>query len=188
MGHPAMLREMKQIISTSNIYGYSLGVLMEDYRQVLSEPDGAIVLYPDPYIGSYHQLIGIVLDELSEWPHFEVIAFLYDEHSKAHLLQASWPSFKEKNPRWGKHAGTLAPLDDKVHIPIQVADVLAYTTTQVYKQGFNDRDAGKKLLKNWLGRHMIRAVYMDARYLRTLVRANLEMMKAHRARYDKKAR
>ncbi len=57
----ALLAELKQIVSTSDIYAYSLAVLMEDYRQVLSEPDGALVLDPDPYIGSHYQLISLVL-------------------------------------------------------------------------------------------------------------------------------
>ena len=128
----ALLNDLKQIVATSDIYAFSTAILMEDYRQVLSEPDGAIVLNPDPYVYGHYQFIGTVLDQFLKFERFEVCAFLYDESSKAALMQAGWEGYKKENPNWAKHAGTLAPLDDKVNIPIQVADLLAYTTTKVY--------------------------------------------------------
>src|ERR1039458_7706210 len=39
----AVLCDLKQIVATSNIYAYSLGVLMDDYHLVAAEPDGQIV-------------------------------------------------------------------------------------------------------------------------------------------------
>src|ERR1700691_3947900 len=79
----ALLADLKQIIATSNIFAVCLAVLMEDYRLVASEPDGSIVLNPDPYVYAHYQLIGLVLDEFMKHSSFEVCAFLYDESSKA---------------------------------------------------------------------------------------------------------
>jgi hypothetical protein len=181
----ALLADLKQIATTSDIYAYCAAILMEDYRQVLSEPDGAIVLNPDPYVYSHYQLIGLVLADFLKSERFEVCAFLYDESSKAVLMQSGWEGFKKANPNWGKHAGTLAPLDDKIHIPIQVADLLAYTTTKVYASVPVDeaKVRGEQLLKSWLKAHLIRVVYADAEYLRAVVAANLERVKAHKAKY-----
>jgi hypothetical protein len=176
----AMLAELKQIIATSNIFGYSLAVLMDDYRQVLSEPDGPLVLDPDPYLGSHYQLIGFVLKDLQVFPGVEVCAFLYDEHSKAHLLQQGWQYFKQANPNYAKHAGTLAPLDDKQHIPIQVADLLAHTTTRLYDRRPVDLVAAYDKLRTWLGVNLTFAAYCNAKYLRELVAANAPRIKAQR--------
>lgn len=181
----ALLADLKQIIATSDVYAFSAAVLMADYRQVLSEPDGAIVLNPDPYIYGHYQLIGSVLDECLKFDRYEVCAFLYDESSKASLMQSGWEGFKKENPNWGKHAGTLAPLDDKFSSSIQMADLLAYTTTKMYASASVEeaKKRGEILLKSWLKKHLIKVVYADAEYLRAIVAANLERVKAHKLKY-----
>jgi len=179
----ALLVELKQIAATSDIYGYSLAILMEDYREVGDEPDGAIVLNPDPFVYGHYQFAGIVLGDVMKIPGMEVCAFLYDETSKAGLMQAGWEGYKKQNPNWGRHAATLAPLDDKTNIPIQVADLLAYTTTKMYASAPIDeaKERGEKYLKSWLKDHLMRVVYCDARYLREVVAANIEQVKAFKA-------
>lgn len=181
----ALLEDLRQIAATSDIYAFSTAVLMEDYRRVLNEPDGAIVLNPDPFIYGHYQFIGLVLDEFLKFDRFEICAFLYDECSKAALMQAGWEGYKKENPNWARHAGTLAPLDDKVHIPIQVADLLAYTTTKVYASASLEeaKIRGEQHLKTWLKKHLIRVAYCDAEYLRAVVAANLERVKAHKIKY-----
>jgi len=181
----ALLKDLKQIIATSDIYAFCTAVLMEDYRQVLSEPDGAIVLNPDPYIYAHYQFIGLVLAEFLKFERFEVCAFLYYETSKARLMQDGWEGYKKENPNWARHAGALAPLDDKLHIPIQVADLLAYTPTRVYASASVEEAKlrGEQHLKSWLKGHLIRVTYCDAEYLRAVVAANLERVKAHKAKY-----
>ena len=72
----ALLADLKQIIATSDLFGFCLAVLMDDYRQVASEPDGAIVLNSDPYVYAHYQLIGLVLDDFLKHQRFEVCAFL----------------------------------------------------------------------------------------------------------------
>lgn len=174
----ALLADLKNIIATSPLYAFCLGVLMDDYNFVASEPDGAIVLNKDPYIYAHHEIIGGVLLEARKFPYQEYIAFLYDEHSKAQLLQNSWASFKEANPNWAKSAGTLEPLDDKVHIPIQVADLLAHTTTRTFLAFRSDPQAAKDKLKGWLGNNLIEAAYANADYLRQVVAHNVERSRA----------
>ena len=179
----ALLADLKQIIATSDIYGFSLAVLMEDYRQVVSEPDGAIVLNPDPYIYAHYQFIGIVLKEFLKFERFDVCAFLYDETSKASLMQMGWEGYKKENPNWARHAGTLAPLDDKTNSAIQAADLIAHTTTRVYRDApeHEIKARGQQYLKSWLKSHMMQAVYCDADYLRALVAANIDRVRAFKA-------
>jgi len=179
----ALIEDLRQIIAISDIYGFSTAVLMDDYRQVLSEPNGAIVLNPDPFIYAHFQFIGVVLEEFLKFERYETCAFLYDESSKTGLMQSGWEGYKKANPNWGKHAGTLAPLDDKVHIPIQVADLLAHTTTRVYASASLEeaKIRGEQYLKAWLKKHLIRVTYCDAEYLRKVVAGNIERVKQHKA-------
>jgi|SRR5579872_1123 len=181
----ALLVDLKQIVATSDVYAFSAAVLMADYRQVLSEPEGSIVLNPDPYVYGHYQLIGCVLDEMLKFERYEVCAFLYDESSKASLMQSGWEGFKNENPNWGKHAATLAPLDDKTCTAIQMADLLAYTTTKIYASASIEeaKERGETLLRSWLKKHIIKVVYADADYLRAIVGANLERVKAHKLKY-----
>lgn len=134
---------------------------------------------------AHYQLIGLVLKEFAGHQPFDVCAFQYDETSKAALMQAGWESFKAKNPNWGKHAATLAPLDDKVHVPIQVADLLAYTTTKVYESASAEeaKIRGEQHLKSWLKKHLIRVAYADADYLRAIVAGNIERIKVFKSEH-----
>jgi hypothetical protein len=181
----ALLAELKQLIATSDIYGFSTAVLMADYREVASEPDGSIVLNPDPYFYGHYQLIGTVLSEFLKFGRHEICAFLYDESSQASVMKTGWEGFKAANPNWGKHAGTLESADDKKCVPIQAADLLAYTTTKVYEQATVDeaKERGERLLKAWLPRHLIRVTYCDADYLRAVVEANIERVRAHKLNF-----
>lgn len=174
----ALLCDLKQILANSNVYAYCLGVLMDDYRLVASEPDGQVVLNEDPYVFAHHLLIGLVLDAVNDFPRPEIVAFLYDEHSKATLLQDSWAGFKEQNPTWAKSAGTLAPLDDKRHGPIQMADLMAHSTTRFFLKFPSDPDAAKANLKDWLKGNLMRVVYADAKWLREVVAGNIERFHA----------
>jgi hypothetical protein len=75
----------------------------------------------------------------------------------------------------------LAPLDDKQHIPIQVADLLAYATTKVYEKvpsgGPPDRIAAHRELKQRLCDNLVMGRYCNANYLRKVVAANAEVVK-----------
>lgn len=174
----AVLCDLKQIVATSNLFAYCLGVWMDDYRMVADEPDGRIVLNKDPYVFAHHQLIGLVLKECIDFPRREVIAFLYDEHSKAALLQSSWTNFKECNPTLAEYAGTLAPMDDRKTIAIQVADLLANTTTKVFLELPNSPEVAEARLKGWLKRNIMLVAYADAKYLREVVAENIERARA----------
>ena len=57
----ALLVNLKLIVSSSDVFAFCTAILMEDYRKVLAEPDGAIVLNPDPYFYAHYQFIGLVL-------------------------------------------------------------------------------------------------------------------------------
>jgi hypothetical protein len=174
----AVLRDLKQLVATSKLYAFCMGVLMDDYRQVVNEPDGAIVLNKDPYVFAHQMFIGIILGEVQKFPYRQIMAFHYDEHSKAALFQKSWDGYKECNPNWANSAGILEPLDDKTNVPIQIADLLAHTTTRMFLQWRSEPEAAVSNLKSWLKGNLMRVPYTTADFLRTLVAGNVERMRA----------
>ena len=174
----AVLCDLKELVAASNLYAFCMGVLMNDYRQVVGEPDGGIVLNKDPYVFGHQMFMGIILSEMDKFPGREIIAFHYDEHSKANLLQNSWDGYKECNPNWAKSAGILEPLDDKRCVPIQVADLLAHTTTRMFLHWRNDPEAAVANLKGWLGSNLIRVPYTNAEFLRDIVAGNVQRFRA----------
>lgn len=174
----AVLRDLRQLVAASDLYVYCLGVLMDDYRQVSGEPDGQIVLNPDPYIFAHQMFIGIILDEVHTFPRREIVAFQYDQHSKASLLQNSWEGYKECNPNWAKSAGILEPLDDKKNVSIQIADLLAHTTTRMFLQWQDEPEAAIAKMKEWLKGHLMRIPYANAEFLRLLVEGNVERFRS----------
>ncbi|MHB8217080.1 MAG: DUF3800 domain-containing protein [Candidatus Sulfotelmatobacter sp.] len=173
----AVLRDLKQLVATSNLYAYCMGVLMDDYKRVSSEPDGEIVLNKDPYVFAHQMFIGIVLSEVRKFPYEQMIAFHYDEHSKAGMFQRSWEGYKECNPNWAKSAGVLEPLDDKKNIPIQIADLLAHTTTRMFLKWRQEPVAAVGGMKDWLRGNLMRVPYTNSDFLRTLVAGNVERLR-----------
>ncbi|MGB6738117.1 MAG: DUF3800 domain-containing protein [Candidatus Sulfotelmatobacter sp.] len=178
----AVLADLKQIVATSNLYAFCMGVLMDDYRQVSSEPDGEIVLNKDPYVFAHQMFIGIVLGEVRKFPYRQIVAFHYDEHSKAGMFQRSWEGYKECNPNWAESAGVLEPLDDKRNVPVQVADLLAHTTTRMFQQWRHEPEAAVARMKGWLKGNLMRVPYTNAEFLRTLVAGNVERLRAKGAK------
>jgi hypothetical protein len=174
----AVLHDLQQLVATSDLYAYCFGVLMDDYRQVSNEPDGRIVLNSDPYIFAHQMFIGLVLDEVHTFPRREIVAFQYDEHSKASLLKNSWEGYKECNPNWGKSAGILEPADDKKSVPIQIADLLAHTTTRMFLQWQDEPEAAIAKMKEWLKGNLMRIPYANAEFLRLLVAGNVDRFKS----------
>ncbi|MGH9510859.1 MAG: DUF3800 domain-containing protein [Terriglobales bacterium] len=173
----AVYNDCKTLAALAPMYGYAACVKMDDYRLVAGEPDGQIVLNEDPYIFAHHLLMGIVLEAVNEFPREEVVAFLYDEHSKAALLQNSWTSFRRSNPTWARPAGTLAPLDDKIHAMLQMADLFANATTRFFQEFQTGPEIARAKMKEWLGDHLMRIVYVNERWLREAVAGNVERMK-----------
>lgn len=76
----------------------------------------------------------------------------------------------------------------KTHIPIQVADLLAHETTKVYEELPSDPDAAKKRLEDWLGSNLMKAAFMDAKYLRLIVKGNYDRVKAFKERQSFEAK
>lgn len=202
-----LLKSLKLVVKASNLRAYCLGVLMQDYLKVLSEPEGSNVLMPDPYLHAHQQLIHAVASAAAESPRQPLVAFSYDQSNKAAALQNSWAIFKERNPIAAECMGTLSPLDDKLFSSIQVADLIANSAKKAFEKKIDSgqplRRAGSAVeleeLSEWF-KHVDWVGYWNEEYLRDMVKGNLKYSQAnsdkefwraaepHRNAYAEKAR
>jgi hypothetical protein len=57
-----------------------------------------------------------------------IVTFGHDDGEDFHILNGLYKEFKKRNPRYQRLMADFVPLDDKLHPPIQAADVAAYVT------------------------------------------------------------
>lgn len=173
----ALVKDLKALIHKHKMAAFCLAVLMPDFRKVVSKLK-RIPFHKDPYIFAHHQLIGLVAEDVLKMKAPPVVAVAYDENSKSAELQRSWVPFKEANPTWGEALGTLAPLNDKLNPAIQIADLIAHTTTDTFRSRHKDPSAGIAELREWLP--MLRRVaYVDEKYLRKVLAENARRLVSH---------
>lgn len=175
-----LFEDLKLILKSSDLKVCALGVLMRDYKKVLSSRNGARVLQKDPYVHAHQQLIHKVATFSLEDRSQPVIAFLYDQTNKAGAIQNSWPTFKERNPIAAECMGTLAPLDDKAYSCIQMADMIANATKRMFEsridRGLPLRNLGTadlEEMQEW-SRHIGWIGYWEEGYLRAMVKGNVK--------------
>jgi hypothetical protein len=172
----ALHKDLKALIHEHPLMAFCLAVLMPDFNEVVNESK-RLHFNRDPYIFAHHQVIGLACKEVLRTKAKPVIAVTFDEHSKAANLQDSWLDFKEKNPLCATVLGTIAPLDDKTNPCIQIADLIAHTTTNAYRHGYKDQDAVRAKLKEWLPRMQVCA-FVDKKYLRRVIAINLKEIRS----------
>lgn len=173
--------DLKLILKASGLVVGALGVLMQDYKRVLGEPNGSKVLQADPFVHAHQQVICKIASIACESRDQPYIAFSYDQTNKAAALQGAWDVFKERNPMAAECMGTLAPLDDRKFPCIQMADMIANATKRMFEKKIDSGTPLKRIRDQveleamsewaerigWIG-------YWDEKYLRLMVRENLK--------------
>jgi hypothetical protein len=173
----ALVQDLKELIHGHKMAAFCLAILMPDFNEVVSKLR-RVPFHKDPYIYAHHQLIGLVAEEVLKMKAPPVIAVAYDGNSKSAELKRSWVPFKNANPTWGATLGTLAPLDDKLNPSIQIADLIAHTTTDTFRSRHKDPSAGIAELREWLPM-LMRVAYVDKKYLRTVLAHNARRLANH---------
>ena len=177
-----LLDDLKLLIKSSNLQAFCLGVSIDDYKTVRDEPNGHLVLEQDPYIQAHKMLIYAVarVVRASESP--SPVAFCYDEHSKAAMLQKDWAKFKENHPMAAECMATLMPLDDKTTPAVQAADLIAHSTKRYFENRIDKnipiQRAGSAVelaeLAEW-ARSLCRVWFWEKNQLREFVSACVEV-------------
>jgi len=177
----AMLKDLKEMVHNAPLLAYCFGVPMDDFQEVIKNPDAELVLTADPYIAAHQQIIILVAVDACSLKIPRPVAFIYDQHANAKQLASSWDDFKANNPDSAKCMTTLAPLDDKTTPALQVADLIANTTTEIFVAQNNDGVRAEAIIREWLPQLQSFAFWTKDYLLNHVVSGNLEMVKAIRA-------
>lgn len=130
----------------------TLGVILPIpvYQQMLDDPVkfGPIPLVP--YRLAFQQVLAECAKAMRLLGRNNIVTFAHDDGDDFPQLHAIYKGFKKNNPHLASVMADFVPLDDKVHPPIQAADVAA-SVTYHYAQAWAvtpDADNLKRLRKS----------------------------------------
>ncbi len=164
--------DLKILLKSTELQFACLVVPMADYAEIAAEPEGRRVLDPDPYFSAYGELVYRIARIVGDSPDRDMVAYLFDEHSKAERLSARWSDFKHRHPRAAAHMATIAPLDDKVSPCIQIADLIAHNTRETFEDQMDRNDENMASLEEWKPMVLWLARW-DKVYLREMVSTSI---------------
>ena len=81
-----------------------------------------------PYQLAFQQTLAECAKVMTVLGKGNVVTFAHDDGDDFPELHRIYKEFKKLNPRYGKVMVDFVPLDDKVHPPVQAADVSAFIT------------------------------------------------------------
>jgi Protein of unknown function (DUF3800) len=118
--------DLQEIVKVNHpIVGVGIAIPISDYSLVCDRPEAQGVFYGDPY----HRALESVMFEVAKMvrgrPGRNMVAFVHDEGPDYDSLRHVYRSFLENNPKSAKVIGGFQRLDDKLHPPLQAADMIA---------------------------------------------------------------
>src|SRR5260370_14898826 len=172
----SIMADLKAILKNSPVQIFSVAVVMDDYRIVSGEPQGARVLLHDPYYYAHEELIYRVAKTVGQSANPERVAFVFDEHKKAAGLESRWSEYKELHPRAAECMGSLSAWDDKYFQPLQAADLISHTSRKAFERRTANPSAELAEMEQWREK-IVWWSYQDADYLRAIVSDSIRRAK-----------
>lgn len=127
--------ELEEIVENSRIGGVGVVIPVPVFAEVSSIPELKEKLGPtNAYQLALQTIFVRSVDQMNTVPGNHKIAFVHDDGSDCDLLEATYRAFKRKNPRSAKYVVGFSCLDDKLHPPLQGADMVANTTCNYARQ------------------------------------------------------
>jgi len=138
------IRSELQTVLRHHLMIFSTGICipLEDYASVCARPEAASVFQKDkPYHRSLEAVLFETVKMVRQIPGCNAVAFVHDDGPDFDELRAVYNGFKIKNPKTAKFMAGFQPLDDKVHPPLQLADMVANFTLE---RGLNWLENGRR--------------------------------------------
>jgi len=157
----------------SQIVGFAISVILEDYRKVQQSSEKAKrMLGPSPYFLAMQMFLVEVCGEIhADRPNYRV-AFIFDQQEQfSGRAKQLYHEVKRKNPNAARCMGTLTYADRRRFVQLQVADKFAY---EAMKNMLNVRyDPQRRervaLTRMKTGRIIQSLKYLDAEALQLIV-------------------
>ena len=148
--------------------GSGLSVDMLDHVAARSAiPESALFYANDPTVAAYSQTIYTVTRLVRKNASGHGVSFVFDESSSSAKIMAAYEAVKAYHPVIAKSMGTIAPANDKVTPPLQMADLIA----SVVRESFlKYKETGEPFPEKWDAHFESPGIWDAEHTLRSLVR------------------
>jgi hypothetical protein len=175
----AIRNDLMDILRSSQVPGFGLGVILKDYRAVQKSARARRILNSNPYEQAYLMMMIIIAgsceDHMPGLAATETVAYLCDEHDRSANVAGIYDTLKQSNPTCAKWMGSLGYMDNKKSPALQAADLLAGICKQAlitYIQKPSEVEEIRDDVVRQVGAK-VGISYLDKRVLRAIVDANL---------------
>jgi hypothetical protein len=125
--------ELEDMLASSCLIGFSIGVVIPDYKAVLQEYPIARRFYAeDPIVAAYSQIMYEVARQVRKNAKGFGVAYIVDDSTYSDKIKHAFEAMKINHPTVGVSAKTCAPFDDKDTPALQMADLLANVTKDIF--------------------------------------------------------
>lgn len=193
--------DLEKILTTSAWAGFMLGVILPDYRKILQAlPEARLFFAGDPTEHAYSQMMFEVTRTVRRKARNHAVAFVIDQslYAADTKIINAYNAMRQNHPTVAKSATTILPLDDKITPPLQVADLIASVTKDMFLDWLTRPDERTAPLpEKWLPCIERIGKWDEAHFLRTLIKTissprmakgTLALRKRPEPKLDKSAR
>jgi hypothetical protein len=133
----------------SLIRGIGITIPVADYNEVCARPEAQGVMFGSPYHRALESVMHETVKVVRSMPggNNNRVAFVHDEGSDSGELYKVYLNFKTNNPNTAKFMAGFSSLDDKIHPPLQAADMLANNTLSIGMEWLKENRAVEKQIE-----------------------------------------
>lgn len=114
-----------------DIHGVGVAIPVTDYNEVCARPEAQGVMFGDPYHRALESVMWETAQAVAKRPGRNMVVFVHDDGSDFADLHALYKRFLKINKKTAKYIAGFQPLDDKLHPPLQAADMMANYTLSI---------------------------------------------------------
>ncbi len=123
----AIKDEFLDVIGHEVVIAYGVGIIQDDFYEVIKDTSAKAVLGDNPYWLAYAAIMMTAAWAMKKLATGDRVSFVCDEHKKYSPVAAEAYRFlKEKNPKAAAHMATFSSAEDTHCEPLQAADAIAY--------------------------------------------------------------
>lgn len=125
--------DLEAILISSTWIGFGIGILVSEYQEAWnSTPIVRRFFEKDPVEAAYSSIMLEVARAVRKNAHGHRVAYFIDESTYSDKIIAAFKATKINHPVIAKSMATIAPLDDKITPPLQMADLVASVIKDVF--------------------------------------------------------
>lgn len=144
--------DLEAILLSHHWIGFGIGILIPDYREIRNSVPIARQFYPkDPteiaYSGLFFEIARAVQKNAPDYQ----VAYIIDDSAYSGMIAEALRGLKINHPEVASAIATVAPQDDKLTPPLQMADWVASTVKDIFLQWLaSGKPEHVPLEKKWL--------------------------------------